>query len=262
MAKSPGKCVFCKKQRTLTHGHVWPQWITDVMDFEETQHVILTGQIERYKPTMRVSGFRRQLRHGHGTSRKPRNTCIVCNSGWMSTIENIAKRPMTMLMCGEPLLLTTINQLHIASLLCLIAMRNEFNYLGVRAISDAERDWLRMKLTPPWNWQIWLSRYVGRSQRECWYWQFPMHVSSSPPSETGPHKCNTQTTTLAIGQLGAHLFSSTDFPEFGGYEGIHLCKIWPPAQWHVDWRRVPAYNELVLRHLADALSRGIPAGEI
>ncbi len=260
MSKPPGKCVFCDREGNLTHGHIWPEWIGEVMPFEDTHHVQLVGHIETFRPRMRVPGFRRRVRQGHGTARKPRNTCRDCNSGWMSKIESASKLATTRLMRGEPLILDRVHQMLVATLLCLIAVRNEFSALAARGVSEGERTWLRTKLTPPWNWQIWIARYRSLRPNEHWCLHLPMHIASTPTAETGPDKCNTQTTTLAIGQLSAHLFSSTELIDFPGYQGIHLCKIWPPGDWFIEWRCVPAYDEPTLKVLAEALSRDIPAG--
>lgn len=261
MSKPAGRCVFCNRQGNLTHGHVWPQWVSDVMPFNDTHHVQIVGQVDTFKPRMKTPPIERRVRQGHGTSRKPRNTCNVCNGGWMSKIESAAKPAMSRLMYGEPILLDRIQQLLVATLLCLIAVRNEFSPLAAQAVTADERTWLRTKLTPPWSWQIWLTRYRGARPNENWIRHYPLHIASTPTAETGPDKCNTQTTTLAIGRLGAHMFSSTEFLDFAGYDGIRLCKIWPPGNWLVDWSHVAAYCEPELKALAESLSRDIPAGD-
>ena len=196
-----------------------------------------------------------------GAEHRLRNTCLQCNSGWMSRIESMAKPAMTSLMFGEPILLDRVQQMLVASLLCLIAVRNEFSALAARGVSDGERKWLRTTLTPPWNWQIWIARYRGVRPNEHWCLHLPCHIASTPSTETGPDKCNTQTTTLAVGRLSAHLFSSTEILDFPGYSGINLCKIWPPRDWLIDWRVVQAYNEAVLRDLAESFSRETMGGE-
>jgi hypothetical protein len=77
-------------------------------------------------------------------------------------------------------------------------------------------------------------------------------------SETGPEKVNTQTTTLVIGQLCAHLLSSTVGIGDPGYRGIRPSRIWPPSGYAVDWTAIPAYSDAVLFSWAEALSRDIP----
>jgi hypothetical protein len=250
MSKPAGKCVFCNQMGNLTHGHVWRQWIGEVMPFDDTHHVQIIGQIETFKPRMKMPTLQRIVRQGHGTSRKPRNTCKACNGGWMSKIESAAKPAMSRLMHGEAMILDRIQQLFVASLLCLVTVRNEFSALAAQGVSANERTWLRTTLMPPWNWQIWLTRYRGSRPNEHWIRHNPLHIASTPTTETGPDKCNTQTTTLAIGELGAHLFSSNDFLDFAGYDGIRLCKIWPPGNWPIDWRYVPIYSEPELIALA------------
>jgi hypothetical protein len=181
----------------------------------------------------------------------------------MSRIEDVAKPVLLSLMQGEPVLLGTLDQMLVASLLCLITMRNEFSRLSAIAVPPEDRDWIRLNLIPPWyNWRIWITRYRGARANEHWAFHYPMHIDSSPMAETGPDKCNTQTTTLVIGQLCAHVFSSTIIgEELPGYEGIQLCCIWPPSQFFIDWRYVPAFGEPELYSLAEALGRDIPAGD-
>jgi len=99
MSKPAGKCVFCGQQGNLTHGHIWPEWISEVMPFEDTHHVQLVGHLQTFRPRMRVPGFQRIVRQCHGTRRKPRNTCL--HGGWMSQIESAAKPAMTRLMFGD-----------------------------------------------------------------------------------------------------------------------------------------------------------------
>jgi hypothetical protein len=179
----------------------------------------------------------------------------------MSRIESAAKSATTKLMLGEPIVLDRVQQMLVATLLCLIAVRNEFSSPVGMGVSEEERMWLRTTLTPPWNWQIWIARYRGLRPNEHWCMHLPTHIASTPTTETGPDKCNTQTTTLAVGQLSAHLFSSTEILDFPGYQGMHLCKIWPPSDWLIEWPCAPAYNEPELTALAEAISRDIPADD-
>lgn len=263
MSKPAGRCVFCGERKKLTHGHIWPEWIGESMPFEDKQHIQIIGHTYTFTPRMKTPRAQRIVKQGHGTSRKPRNTCRDCNGGWMSRIEGAAKPVALSLMQGRPILLGIAEQMLLASLLCLITVRNEFSALAAIAVPAEERAWLRTQLTPPWkNWKIWIARYVGARLNEHWVLHYPMHIDSEPGAETGPHKTNTQTTTLVIGQLCAHVFSSTIIGEdFPGYEGINLCQIWPPSQFGIEWRSVPAYGEPALFALAEALGREMPAGD-
>jgi hypothetical protein len=51
-----------------------------------------------------------------------------------------------------------------------------------------------------------------------------MQIASSPTLAVGAEYSNTQVTSLVVGQLYAHLFSSTAWKDFPGYAGIELEK--------------------------------------
>ncbi len=160
------------------------------------------------------------------------------------------------------MLLSFVDQMLLATLLCLITMREEFGAVPLMvAASDEDRNWLRHHLHPPWEtWQVWIARYAGQPDQH-WAYHLPMHIDSSETSETGPDKVNTQTTTLVIGQLCAHLFSSRVIDDFrGGYQGIRLARVWPPTGLYIDTGRLPRYGDNALIALAEALSRDIPVG--
>jgi hypothetical protein len=259
MSKPAGKCVFCDRQGNLTHGHIWPEWIGESIEFETTSHFQITGNLEVFTPTRIPPRVERRSKQGHGTARKPRNTCGDCNSGWMSQIESSAKPFALPIMQGKTPLLDTIGQFFVASLLCLIAMRNEFGaFPYMIAVPQSDRDWLRTHRYPPWHWKIWVARYDGPKDQH-WAYHLPMHLDSSRTSETGPDKVNTQTTTMVIGQICAHVFSSTTLDDSNfGYRGIRLCRIWPPSNYYINWANVAAHGDVILLSLAEALSRDIP----
>jgi len=81
---------------------------------------------------------------------------------------------------------------------------------------------------------------------------------SSPDEGVGAPKCNTQTTTFVIGQFCAHVFSSTSIPDFEGYTGANLCRIWPLTGWDVDCRALPTIRDRGVLSLSEALAREIP----
>src|SRR5262249_8338501 len=155
-------------------------------------------------------------------------TCKSCNSGWMSKIESASKSVTLALMRGEPTLLGTIEQVQLASLLCLITMRNELSYFPrMVAIPADDRDCLRTTLQPPWRgWKIWIAKPSAATPTH-WAYHAPMHIDSAD-AETGPDKVNTQTTTMVMGRLCVHAFSSSEIAEdINGYRGVRLTRIWP-----------------------------------
>lgn len=259
MSKPKGKCVFCGEPRKLTHGHVWPEWIGEELGLEAPYHIELLQHVYSEREDQPPS-FHRRVRQGHATSRKPRNTCGECNSGWMSKIEGAAKPIGLPLMQGSSLILRPVDQMLLAALFCLITIRNEFNRLQSVAIPGVDRDCLRTTLLPPWHgWKIWIAKYGGPNVKENWSYHQPMHLASGPPSQTGPDKTNTQTTTLVIGQVCAHVFSSTYIPGFD-YIGLPMVQIWPPRPYDINWRNARTHTERTLFALMEVIPRAIPRG--
>jgi hypothetical protein len=83
----------------------------------------------------------------------------------------------------------------------------------------------------------------------------PMQITSQPTDIIGAQYCNSQVTTLTIGRLFAHLFSSTVYPEFPGYEGIELAAIWPPRHLDIEVNDLPIVTEVEVPWLHESLAR-------
>jgi hypothetical protein len=258
MKQSSGKCVFCGKSG-LTKGHVWPEWFGNVLPLDAPNHTQITGEIRTFTPIAARPRRSEKIRQGHAGSRKPRNTCGDCNGGWMSRLENAAIPFMTPVMLGQACIVAPFAQRFIAALLCLITIRVEFLHRSTQAVPVEDRVWLMNKFEPPPNWKIWLARYGGDRAHEHWCRHHGIEIASSLDERDGPYTCNTQVTTLVLGKLCAHIFSSTVWDDFAGYEGVHLTPIWPPSNLHIDWRRVtPLFDQGVLT-LSEALVRETPS---
>jgi hypothetical protein len=207
-----GTCVFCG-DRGLTKGHVWPDWLGRVLPTTATHHEQEIGKFCTFEPKVPGPAYSKRLRQGQARSRKPRNTCLACNTGWMSTIENVAMPYMERLIQNAPFLLNTFGQRQVAALLVLMAMRREF--LGtIRVIQQSERDWLQEHHWPTENWKIWIGHYGGDRGDENWSRIWCGQFGPEPTDKIGGDHCNVQVTTMVIGQLCAHLgYSSvTEIP--------------------------------------------------
>jgi hypothetical protein len=252
MSKPAGKCVFCGR-RGLTKGHVWPDWLSEILPPTASHHVLETGKTYTFTPVVPGPIYSKRRRQGHAGSRKPRNTCGECNSGWMSVIEGSAKPYAVPLIQNVPFLLDTIGQRTLASLLCLIAMRYEL--LGdMRAVSVSERDWLRYYREPSEDWKIWIAHYGGGNQDDHWARQYGAQLDSRPTDKVGPEYCNVQVTTLVIGQLCAHIFYSPVI-DFLGYEGIAPAQIWPRRRFDFDTCFLPTMGDEHVIWLHEAFPR-------
>jgi hypothetical protein len=255
MSKPPGRCVFCGGTG-LTKGHVWPDWLNKILPKTATYHEHETGKFITFETSILGPAHSVRIEQGHARTRKPRNTCLRCNGGWMSTLEGFTRGCTSRLILGIPQLMGLGDQGALASLLTLIAMRIEF--LGeMRAISDQERDWLRYYREPTNDWKIWISSFGGDDAEEHWSRTYAGQLDSKPADKVGPEYCNIRVTTLVIGKLCAHLFYSPVI-DFEGYEGIHLTQIWPRRHLYVDTSRLSVMSGRDAIFLHEAFARAVP----
>lgn len=171
----------------------------------------------------------------------------------MSGIEDDAIPVTTALVNDEPYTLDEESQRHLAAFLSLISMRLEF--LGrMRAIPATDRLYLKANRLPPPSWMIWIAKYAGEKADEHWSRYCGIQVGLTPADKVGPDYCNTQVTTLVLGKLCAHLFSSTELP-FEGYEGARLTRIWPLTGLSLNTSFLPDISDEAVVSLHEALAR-------
>ena len=65
-----------------------------------------------------------------------------------------------------------------------------------------------------------------------------MQTASTPSAVYGPEHCNTQVTSLFVGQLYVHIFFAQDWPDFPGY-ATPLAQIWPISGHYIDCSSLP-----------------------
>jgi hypothetical protein len=257
MAKPQKRCVFCGGT-PATKGHIWPEWFDRYLPEKASHHQELVGEILTFESKADGPTPRKITRQGHAGSRKPRNTCTKCNGGWMSRLEQSNIVRMSALILGQPVLLTPMDQWLLSALLCLITIRLEFTDLEMQGVPAADRRQLMSTGYPPFDtWRIWIARFSGANPEDHWSRHFGMQVVSSPNEIFRPHKCNTQVTTMVIGELCAHLVSSSVMPVPRGYTGIELTNIWPPSDFDIDSRAIPFLNDAEIVHLHESFAASI-----
>ena len=249
-----GTCVFCGGTG-LTKGHVWPDWLGRFLPITGvTHHEQEIGKFYTFDAKVPGPAYSKRLRQGPAGSRKPRNTCLACNTGWMSTIENIAMPYMVPLIQDTPSLLNTFGQRQLAALLVLMAMRSEF-LDTIRVIQQSERDWLRRHYWPTDNWKIWIGHYGGTRSDENWWRTGYAQLEPKQTDKVGGNYCNLHVTTMVIGRLCAHLgYSSViDFP---GYTGMSLSQLWPPGCFDIQTDLLPSMSDEDVLRLHEEFARG------
>jgi hypothetical protein len=253
MSKLRGCCAFCGKPGDLTKSHVWPEWAEAILPETATHHEQIIGQFYTFKPTVKGPAFFQKLKPGHVGTRKPRNTCAACNGGWMRLIEENTMPFLCYLLLAQPHLLDLAEQQMLAALLCLVSMRIDVSWRGPKAVPQSDREWLMENPEPPANWKIWIARYVGSQRMDQRH--TPMQIASSPNVATGEEYCNTQVTSLVVGQFYAHLFSSTAWKDFAGYEGADLIQLWPLTQRIIPVQSIPVIFEPEVPWLHETIAR-------
>jgi hypothetical protein len=250
-----GTCVFCGGTGSLTKSHIWPHWFGRIVTTRATHHEQEIGKFHTFNPQVPGPAYSKRLRQGPAGSRKTRNTCLACNTGWMSTIESKAKPHMVPLIQGERLVLNASGQRRIAALLILIAMRIEFLPGSARVIPQLERDWVRCNQTPTEQWSIWIGHYGGADSEGNWSQTGYAQLEPQATDNVGLQYCNLHVTTMVIGRLCAHLGYSS-VTKFPGYDGISLPQLWPSEYFNLDTSSLPSMSEADVLQLHEEFARG------
>jgi hypothetical protein len=255
VSKPRGKCAFCGKPGKLTKSHIWPDWIASLLPQTATHHERIIGKFYTFVPKAKGPAFDRTVKEGHVATRKPRNTCKQCNEGWMRHIEEAAMPIVQPLLAGVACSLDTDYQRILAAFLCLVVMRIEAGS-KLKSIPAEDRYWLMNHSEPPSHWKIWIAQYYGEPLNDQRY--TAMQIASSKDVQASEEHCNSQVTTLTIGNLCAHLFSSTNWLDFGGYEGAELTMIWPVSTRVIDTWRIEGVTQDEIPWLHEAVARTVP----
>jgi hypothetical protein len=256
MSKPKGKCAFCGKPGDLTKSHVWPEWAEAIVPENATHHQQIIGEFHTFKPIAKGPEYFQKVKQGHVGTRKPRNTCEKCNSGWMRLIEENTMPFLGTLLLSQPYSLDLAEQQMLAALLCLVSIRLEAGWRGgPKAIPQSDKDLLIENPEPPANWKIWISKYVGTQAMDQQH--TPMQLASSSNIPIGAENCNTQVTSLVVGQFYAHLFSSTVWKNFPGYEGADLVQLWPLKHRLIPVQSLPAIFEQEVTPLHETIPRSL-----
>ena len=158
----PGTCAFCGTTGKLTGEHVLGDWLSRIgLDLDPVAHV--TGPLNRLVREVGVTPpFRRTVR----------DVCGPCNNGWMSQLEDVAKRTLTPFILGEPGMLARDDQgavaawLHKTALVAMLVSSEQERASGYglplaeyRALHDQ-----RSAMEPLPASQAWIGRYGGESR--------------------------------------------------------------------------------------------------
>jgi hypothetical protein len=222
-------CVFCGFQGKLTGEHVFGDWLTRIgLDLEPVPHG--AGALNQIGRDLGVSPpFRRKVR----------DVCGTCNSGWMSRLENVAKRVLTPFILGRPGTLEAEDLGAVAAWVqktALVAMLvssedDRANGYGLLPTEYLELHAQRDKLQPLQASQFWIGRYDG--QRGWFARVTPLAVSITGLPE--PDRPQGYAMTILLGKLVLHgIRFTTPSLQVELSTALHLPQLWPasdPVQW-------------------------------
>jgi hypothetical protein len=108
-------------------------------------------------------------------------------------------------------------------------------------------------------------KYVEGPGDDYAYRHFPMALRSFPIGKfetlsaaeiaAGPEDTNTQVTTIVVGRLCAHIFSSTVYDDFVGYVEPRMCRIWPTTGFNIDTGYLPEIDAEGATWLHESIGR-------
>lgn len=257
--KPPGKCIFCGKG-DLSKQHVWPEWLKAVNPTTGDYHNIHVSRINYYEPLPSPPRHDAWKRQGEAGSRKIRAVCQKCNNEWISQVEKAAKPTVEILMRDEWVYVTREEQRRVAAWLAIVTVMTEFLDLRLQAIPPEDRTHIWNTSEPPPDWKIWVARYRGTQWDDHVCRRKALVIGEGSEPVNGPiGPPNTQTTTVVLGNLCAHIYSSTAWPDFPGYQGQLLQPLWPIRGYDIFWPSVPVVTDDDILSLVEALPRGMKA---
>ena len=252
--KPPKLCAFCGKPGKMTKQHIWPNWLKRIRTPVATSHTQVMGEFLTFSPGSRRPPYRAQTHQGHAGSRKIKNVCQTCNNGWMSRIEEAAKDAALPLILDQECSLTPNHQRELARWFTLMTMMSEFTDPMTAALRRDDRRFLTDHLDPPPIFKMWIGRYIGRHPEQHWCRHTGMSMSLTADGSNDPSRCNTQTTTIVLGALCIHTYSSTVDPDFPGYMGAPIIQVWPVSDETIGWPPVIGLSDEKIIALSESLA--------
>lgn len=231
-------CVFCGASGKMTAEHVLPNWLATIGLASEPVVQAASGWLNR-SPQSRGSSRPFQTR--------VKAVCATCNNGWMSELEQVARRVFTPIIRGEPRGILEDDQPALAmwalktTLVAMMVSSREDRTLGY-GLPEAEFTDLYMQRGQPRaldHVHVWLGRFSGE-QHMASVQATPMIVTADGLAEPGnPHA---YVFSVLLGEIflqGIRFTTPSLALDLATEQGF--AQLWPVLG-SIDWRRleVPA----------------------
>jgi hypothetical protein len=226
-----GTCIFCGFSGKLTGEHVFGDWLSRIeLDRDPVPHG--TGWLNRVG---RELGVRPPFQQ------KVRDVCGRCNSGWMSRLEDVAKRVLTPLILGKRGRIEVRDQAAVAmwaqkTALVAMLVSPESERASGYGLPAAEYRALyarREQMEPLPASQFWAGRYDGVRGWSVRVTPLVVAVEGLPE----PEWPRAYAMTSVLGQLVVHgVRFTTPALQVEVSTGRDMPQLWPPAG-SVRWPR-------------------------
>lgn len=244
MSRPAGLCIFCGAIGNLSKQHVLPDRLKKLVPRVTPVHSQELTHVKKAPSGGVLIQPNYRQREGHLGNKRARRVCVSCNTKWMKTAEEAAFEIAQPLILGQwDSSLTLEAQERLALLAAIITTVADLDDPPTAAISQAERSWIFENKSLPEGW----SAFVGRVQSDQWttrWLHWGLALSDTPPL-VEPAPCNTQWTTIAMGQLLLQVVSFR--PPLQLHAGAHAAKLGlaaiHPTSQNLDLANLPIHDD-------------------
>ena len=255
-AKAPRRCIFCGgggvAGNPMSGEHIWSEWMHPYLPRLEDPKKATGYTIIRYDE---VIVQRPKPQQGHPYTKTVRVVCKKCNETWMGDIEERVKPFLIPVLQGQPVLLDSAAQLHLANWIALKIMVVEHEEANDAVMRQRHRSAFMRRRTIPPEMRIWVAMhdeplfYTG-------YWHRTFRGRLGKPIPPRSKFKNVQTTFLGVGHLYTLTFVSL-IPEIKldlrrGSDKVRA--IWLPTGADINWP-LPRISTDTGKAMAEVLSQ-------
>jgi hypothetical protein len=246
----PRGCAFCRG-RPLTREHVWPAWIHRLV--AEAPAMPHRRRTEFESRTLEEREF--MLRPFTMTVKA---VCGVCNSGWMSRVEEAAKPLLMPGLHGRGKRLSPAGQQALATWAFKSALVFGLTRRWPRGIPDEHYKHLLAHGRPPEQSLIWMGAYNG--PEPAFVQLAGMAISRPGERVNSESRPNVYIFTFTLASIFLQVFASADAEAFdvttAHYRDPRLRTIWPTGE-TFDWTPNGGLGTGELQRYADAIHDGL-----
>lgn len=254
--KGRNRCIFCGSTSKISKEHIFGDWLKEHFPRDaNTTHTSAHISWPKNVITKAPIDIRRQ-RQGHSGSKKLRVVCRDCNSGWLSGLENWAKKALPPLIFGKRCNLVPEGQARLAAWAVKTAMVAANFKPRETGITQKERSLLMNTLAPPNNWFVWISAYKGEDWADLAIFQDRASLSPVPVPDPDSAPYYVQATTFGVGRILFSVLSSSSpgiGQDFAGNESDGFIQIWPAQPRSILWPPTTIFGDTQANAVANIL---------